>query len=580
MKKLKKGIVLSLALCLSMAAFSGCTDADKDADSSPSATPSASSSATPSASASPTETAVQSLKEITAAKEKVKLTMVLCDAGLTAPDGIDVSDNDWVNLVKDLANVELSIDQPVYADYDTKLQLRLSSNDLPDIVHCIGSSLGTAKNAAMEGAFVPLTDYYNNSVNVKNVINEEQMTWAASTDGIWYNVPMSSLKRPAGSWISARWDLVSKYNNDKWPETVPEWIDLFNKIKTEMPEALVLSNRLLNTDYALNYGGRVIYTMYGLHLGGAGGDVWDYDNQKVESEFLTPEYRAASKVMRELYENGVLDKEFVTTDSSQFTDKLKTKNVVANFAPSNAIVPTKTTYADYPEGNSQIWRMAAPLKEFPAEVRYPELAYGAQTNGINSHGMFIAASCKNPDRAWDVLEALASEEVLDFCIWGIEGTDFEMKGEERVPITTRYLLDKTDPNCFNWQRQYLVIWGYDERIDYTNAVAEQEDAEFAKAQLASIEPIVEAASKQKKTPLNLPGFIRSETASRKVAESKSNMSTITINYIMGKISDADFDKQIAEWKETYGFIAEEQTEYINSYDKNEAAKLGVSYTLH
>ena len=134
MKKLKKGIVLALALCLSVAAFSGCTDADKDADSSPSATPSASSSATPSASASPTETAVQSLKEITAAKEKVKLTMVLCDAGLTAPDGIDVSDNDWVNLVKDLANVELSIDQPVYADYDTKLQLRLSSNDLPDIV--------------------------------------------------------------------------------------------------------------------------------------------------------------------------------------------------------------------------------------------------------------------------------------------------------------------------------------------------------------------------------------------------------------------------------------------------------------
>ena len=57
------------------------------------------------------------------------------------------------------------------------------------------------------------------------------------------------------------------------------------------------------------------------------------------------------------------------------------------------------------------------------------------------------------------------------------------------------------------------------------------------------------------------------------------MSTTTINYIMGRISDADFDKAIIDWEKTYGFIAQEQTEFVNSYDRSKADSLGVSYTL-
>lgn len=572
MKKRNKWLAFVLAAGMALGVFSGCDNSNQGAGTSPS--PSAGSSASPSADVSPSGSTEQTLKEINAAKEKVKISMILCDAGLTIPEGLDLSNNDWTNLIADMANVELSIDQPLYNDYDQKLELRLSANDLPDIVHCIGSSLGSAKETALDGAFIPLDDYYKNSINVKNVVNEEQMTWAASSDGTWYNVPMSMLARPAGQWIAGRWDLVSKYNDNKWPETVPEWVDLFNKIKKEMPEALVISNRMLKVDYALNYGGRVIYQLYGLTT--AGGDVWDYDNQKVQSEFLTPEYRAASKVMRELYESGALDKEFATTE--KWADNLKTKNIVVNCQPSDAITPLKPNYADFPEGNSQIWRMAAPLTEFPAEVRYPEVAYGTPSTGIAGHGLFISARCKTPDRAWDVIEALASEELRDFCVWGKEGETFEMKDGERVPLPERASLPMDDPKYFGWQRQFLVIWGFWERDIYNFDVAKLQDEEYAVAQKESINPIVEACNKVKKTPISLP-YTRSENASRKLAESKASMSTTTINYIMGRISDADFDKAIIDWEKTYGFIAQEQTEFVNSYDRSKADSLGVSYTL-
>ena len=48
---------------------------------------------------------------------------------------------------------------------------------------------------------------------------------------------------------------------------------------------------------------------------------------------------------------------------------------------------------------------------------------------------------------------------------------------------------------------------------------------------------------------------------------------------MGKMSEADFDKAVAEWKEKYGFIADERTEYVNSYDRAQAEAMGIQFTL-
>ena len=574
MKKLKKGIVVALALCMSLAVFSGCDNDNNNASNSPSATPSTSASASPSGS-----TGAQSEKDINAGKEKVKLSMILCSSGLSIPDGIDINNNAWTDAIKEWANVDLDIDQPLYADYDQKLQLRISAADLPDIVHCIGTSYTTtAPQAARDGAFVDLTDYYANSRNVKNVISAEQMEWVKeSTTGKNFFIPMRYEGLPQGEWLIARWDLVEKYNNGAWPKTTPEWIALFEKIKQEMPDAMVLSNRLQKAGYALSYGGRVIYKLYGLSGPSGGGFVWDYDNQKIEHEFVTPEYKAATKVMKDLYEKGVLDKEFATTE--KWFDNKKTKNIVAEANAGNQVALTKTVYADYPEGNSQVWKMADPLTEFPAEVRYPEVAYGTKTNGLSGHAMYISSACKNPDRAFDVLEVMASEEFRDLCAWGTEGFSYTMEGDEKVPIAEVTKLDPTDPGVFRWQRQFLTIWGFPSSRPYDEAVAKLADEEFTNSQIESTKAVNDIVDALSISPTSLTGYVPSENVTRKSTESKAEMSTITCNYIMGKMSDADFDKAIADWQAEYGFIADEFSEYVNSFDKAKAEAMGVKFTL-
>ena len=453
----------------------------------------------------------------------------------------------------------------------------IAGGDLPDIVHAIGTSYSTtAPEAARDGAFVNIGEYYANSRNVKNVITEEMMEWVKETDGNNYFVPMKYQGLPEGSWLIARYDLVEQYNNGEWPKTMEEWVSFFQTVKENIPDALVLSNRLNKSGYALTYGGRVVYRLFGLPSDG-GGLIWDWDNQKFENEFVTEEYKEATKVMKDLYEQGILDPEFATTED--WFDNKKTKNVVAESNAANQVLLTRTTYDDYPEANSQEWRMADPLTEFPDVVRYPEVAYGTLTNGLSGHAMYISASCESPDRAWDVLEVMASEDFRDLCVWGLEGYSYEVVDGEKVPIVEVFNLDATDPNVFRWQRQFLTIWGFPSYREYDEAVAKLQDEEFATAQIESTEAVDEIASNTPMDPSKIPGYIASDDVNRKDTEGKAAMSTITCNYIMGRMSDADFDQAIADWEAEYGFIAEEKTEYVNSYDKDEAAALGIRYTL-
>ena len=81
------------------------------------------------------------------------------------------------------------------------------------------------------------------------------------------------------------------------------------------------------------------------------------------------------------------------------------------------------------------------------------------------------------------------------------------------------------------------------------------------------------------TPDKLPGYEASDEVTRRTQESLSSMSTTTINYIMGRMTEADFDQAVADWQAQYGFIADEMTEYANSFDKDEAAALGIKFTL-
>ena len=151
------------------------------------------------------------------AGNRVKLTMFMGNSGLAQPTGVDPSNNWAINVIEDLANVDLELEIPAYNDFPTKMNLLLASGNLPDILH--GWQLTDMIKAADAGAFLDLKPYYDKSAQMKKVVSQVafDLTMDQTTTKKYWAIPMCQLGMEGGTGILCRKDLLIKYNGGKFP---------------------------------------------------------------------------------------------------------------------------------------------------------------------------------------------------------------------------------------------------------------------------------------------------------------------------------------------------------------------------
>ncbi|WP_135555905.1 type 2 periplasmic-binding domain-containing protein [Paenibacillus cymbidii] len=546
MSKRRKIIASSVvSTCLFGVILAGCSSGNSSSGSSSSPAASATASAKP-------------MEDPNA--KKIEMTMFMGNAGVPDGPGIDPSDNPFINIVEKYANVDLKLDIPPYADFQKRHDLLLASGKLPDIVHSYYPD--TIENAADQGAFIDLKKYYDNSPAVKRLITPEQMELAKSASGHYYRIPMSTSASPTGSWLQARYDLVEKYNAGKWPTSVDEWVELIRKINAANPGSTLISNAV-NGDTIFGQGANIFYSLYGAPVYGqrvAGG--------KVMSTFVLPEYRKATELMRQLYSEGIVDKEFATNNSAKFNTNMYDKNMIGLFNAADGVV-SKAQGLKVEQEQTKNFKMyfAPPLTTYPTDEKY---VWPYKQRTINTHGLYISASSKNPDRAWKVIEGFASKELQEAIFWGSEGVTYTVKDGKRILDP-----DKLIAPDRKWSSQLALISGYTSGgVDAKKNVAEQLlGADYAKAVYDSLDPIGKLAEKK---GYKFSDFYKgaSNEANMKMTEMKQFISTATVQAIMGAISMSDFDKKVTEFNTKYGFIFDEMTKYLTEH-KAELLKLGV-----
>ncbi|RAV09231.1 extracellular solute-binding protein [Paenibacillus contaminans] len=539
MRKKKAITAMVSAVLMSSVVVAGCSGSKDPAPSSP---------GSPSASASPK-----------VEEKKLNMKMFMTNSGIPHPEGVNPNDNPYINVVKEYANVDLELEVPNYADFKTKFNLMLSSGNLPDIVHTIYPD--EAYQRADEGAFIDLKSYYDKSPVVQKYITPEMMEMAKSESGHYYRIPMSWSSVPQGDGVIVRYDLVVKYNDGKMPETVEEWIELLRKIKKAEPDSIPLANRVVN-EMAITYAGVPFFYWYG-----AKPFTYRIEGGKAVSTFTLPEYKAAVEVMKQLYDEGILDKEFATTDTAKYADKLKNRNVLLNVNTADQLIPTGTP--KLPEDQHKESQFAPPLKQYPTvlkDVKYvqPKLAYP-----ITGHGLYISAKAKDKDRAWKVIEGFASDKLHEAIFWGKEGEDYKMENGKKTPIENQGLANKD-----KYYRLHLgIIFGFNDRKESSIAAAEKvmNKDEFNR-RIDGMKKLEETA---KQTGLPLEPFVKlpADTAAKRT-ESNQFISQATVEAIMGKITMQQFDQKVEEYKKKYGFIYDEYTKYMNA-NKDQLRKLGV-----
>ncbi|MBP1993159.1 extracellular solute-binding protein [Paenibacillus eucommiae] len=495
-----------------------------------------------------------------AEEKKLNMKMFMSNSGLAYPDGVDPSSNPYINIVEEYANVDLDLEVPSYTDFQTKFNLMLSSGNLPDIVH--SPYPNETEQRADEGAFIDLKAYYDKSPVVQKFISPKMMEMAKSASGHNYRIPMSYATRQQGDGVIVRYDLVVKYNNGKMPETVEEWIELARKIKKAEPDSLPLTNRVID-DQAISYAGLPIFYWYG-----AQPYMYRVEGGKVVDNFTLPEYKAAVQVMKQLYDEGILDKEFATTDSEKYRDKLKNRNVLLNVNSADQLIPNGLPKEAGTENQEK--QFAPPLKQYPSVLKDSKYAQPKSLYLIGGDSLYISAKTKDKDRAWKVIEGFATDKLHEAIFWGFEGEDFKVENGQKTPIEGQGMSNKDRV----YKLQLGLIFGFYDGKEANIAAAEKamDKDEFTR-RIDSLKQVEDSA---KQNGLALGDFVTlSPEMSAKKTEANRFVSQATIEAIMGKITMDQFDQKVGEYKKKFGFIYDEYTKYMNE-NKDKLRQLGVN----
>lgn len=159
MKHLKKYLVLLLIFIFTMSFIAGCTSGGQKT----------------------TKTNESTGKDEAKTVEPVKFTMFFGNAGIAFPDDVKPDDNPFIEVFEKAANVDVQMIMPSYTEFQTKLNLALSTGEIPDLVHCWYKA--DIDRYGMEGAFLDWKKILPKSTILKTFYSDDAIKLMETTDG-------------------------------------------------------------------------------------------------------------------------------------------------------------------------------------------------------------------------------------------------------------------------------------------------------------------------------------------------------------------------------------------------------------
>ncbi|GHV40404.1 putative ABC transporter peptide-binding protein YtcQ [Spirochaetia bacterium] len=376
----------------------------------------------------------------------IKMTVRLFDQ---VPD----MNNAYWKAYQEKAGVKLDVTWVPDGDYRTKLNLILTSNDLPEVL--VANNSNDLNNpgfitAVQNGAFWDLTDVlgdFSKYPNLKNNVAPD--SWRTSRVlGRIYGVPQS-VPRVQGAPI-IRKDLVDKAGL-KMPTTMDELLDVLEAIVKQNPNMIGIASK---QDMFINANGG---------LSAAFDNVRIYKNAEggIVHPKLAPAFTDFIVWLNKAYKRGLLSKEFAVMKPTQATELFQSGAAVLFINESARWCYPFTQLlkqAGIPNAEAQL---IPPLEGKPG---FYSTAGG--TGVVDS--MFI--SKKVPEakmrQILDYFERTTTQEYYEITTYGFEGVHFNKDaGGYRVATPQR---DKDMGSSAPWQVLPLTYYPY-MKLDSTAA---------------------------------------------------------------------------------------------------------------
>ena len=403
----KKSIALLIALAMAVAMLAGCSSGTPTDANDPVSAGDGSAAAT----GDERTPATFSLLQMAAATSTV-------DPWIDTPVG---------QYLQEKTNVELEIEFLVGSDVRQKASLLIAAGEYPDLLTTSDAS-GDLKAA---GAFVPLNDYIANSTNIKNCYTESQIKLMTQEDGniYWFgnHASENAVYPTAGYYLNM--DLLAQAGYpqvttfEQWQQLIIDYVEANPTYKGQSTIGITEPTEAWRAS-AVQYGGSRFLAGYP----NDGLTVIDQDTLEAKVVMTQDFQKEFCRMLNKMWNLGIADPEMFMQTDEQLQSKIGSGRVAGMYDQRSMI----SVGLDALEANDPSRMLVA----FPVTFEGVETErYRGARTFQPGFGIGISVTCEDPDRAFQFLDDLASEECQTVLRWGIEGTDWSY-GEDGSLVKT------------------------------------------------------------------------------------------------------------------------------------------------
>jgi putative aldouronate transport system substrate-binding protein len=371
------------------------------------------------------------------------------------------SDWPYFDFVADETGVDLEIIPVPVADWDTKFHVTMASGDLPDIVF---SGLSDAKYYGLQGAFIALEDLIDDHAPYTKQALAEFGSYHLLTDEnnlYWYpNYIGPNLGQPKIPvyLLMYREDWMQKIGETDVPENLEEWYSLWKAVKQNDPDSIGL----------MAYGAMDIFFPYfagafgfNTHIDSLGW-YWKAEGDQLVSARIHDNFKEMLKFFNQLYEDGILDPEYITRTKNSWSETVVAGNVFTNIYT----------------GNRALWfteqGRKAGIEDYQMLIaRDPYGPYGQAgwwAGPFNTgEGFAVTVANEYPVKAVELLDFFLSPEGVTLSTWGKEGVSFELKDGAPVWTDTVQEKQKSEGWAFGGEYAAPAYWMFGPEPKYLDA---------------------------------------------------------------------------------------------------------------
>jgi len=376
--------------------------------------------------------------------------------------------------IKKRTGIELDILAYSSATYQDKLRLTVASGKLPDIFH--GLKPAELNKIGQQGAVVPITDYLDMLPNFKKLYIDEN-PWVTQSygdeNGNLYAWPIYNLNRDVNHGFMYRKDVFDKLNIKEWTNT-EEFYEALKSLKAAYPNSYPLASKTKEAifrDYA-----------YGWGIGGASYPA-AYDEATNAWKFAptSQEHKNMLDFMKRLFNEGLLDPEFLTDTIDNWTAKMTTDQ---SFVTFDWIGRLDLFYNQVSSANPEYdLRYGNPVGPTGNIRTLPKVDIGFS---------IAVANNANKEAALKLLDYLTSPSGAALVTLGVEGETFNFDADGKPVYPELVNEPLVDINLLN-DRYGLWLEGMylnpDRRAVYYNYTEKEQEAQDKINTLDAYEPL-------------------------------------------------------------------------------------------